>query len=97
MVAAVARRHSEATGEVIIYRHDAKDEPTPINEDRYDVWLDLPSNTSYQNMVVAASTEDNENMRSYLSETVFLVKQKPGPEHWLPELPGTVKVIFRTT
>ena len=97
VVAAVARRYSAATGEVVIYRYDRKDEPTPINEDRYDVWLDLGSNTSYRNIVQAASTDDNENMRSYLDETVFLVKQEPGPEHWLPELPATVKVILRST
>ena len=40
VLAAVARRYSDATGEVVVYRDDPKDYPTPVNEDRYEVWLD---------------------------------------------------------
>lgn len=97
VVAAVARRFSNATGEITIYRYDERDQPTPINEDRYEVWLDLPSHTSFNDMIRAACTECNASLREYLKDTAFLVKRSPGPEHWLRELPATVQVVVRST
>jgi hypothetical protein len=45
--------------------------------------------------VVSASTEDNLNLRDYLKHYVFLVKEDPGPDHWLSAVPPTVLTITR--
>ena len=86
--AAVAERHSDGQTVVDVYRYDPKDHPTPINLDRYRVWEHLPPHRDYKSMVSAASTEDNDNMRSFLQDHVFLVKADVDPiEHHLPDLP----------
>ena len=38
VVGAMAQQSSSGTGEITIVRHDAKDEPTPYNLDKYTVW-----------------------------------------------------------
>jgi hypothetical protein len=95
VVACVAERYSTATAQVRLYRWDDADQPTPINEDRYTVWENLPSHVSYNQMVTAASTEDNENLRGYLRDTVFLVKENPGKDHWLGQLPAEVGALVQ--
>ncbi len=89
LVAAVAEQHSSASGE--------KDEPTPYNIDKYTVWVDLPSHQSFPQVVAAAATEDNENLRQFLRDNVFIVRQDPGQDHWLPEPPTSVQTVFRST
>jgi hypothetical protein len=38
VVASVAHQFGSASARVSIFRHDPADEPTPINQDEYDVW-----------------------------------------------------------
>ncbi len=97
VVASVAQQFEPATGEVSIFRYDKKDEPTPYNRDRYEVWIDLATHPRLPEMINAASTEDNENFRVFCREHVFLVKRERGPEHWLAVLPGSVKAVLRST
>ena len=97
VVAAVAQRYSEATAEVVIYRYDQRDQPTPYNLDKYTVWVDLPSHSSFSQMIAGASTKDDANFRQFLSENVFFVGQGHGPDHWLPELPASVRSIIDST
>jgi len=92
---AVAERHSDGDVVVDVYRYDPKDAPRPINVDRYRVWERLPSHRDYSSMVVAASTEDNANMRGFLHDHVFLVKEEVDRvEHHLPDLPPRVKELL---
>ncbi len=95
--ATVAEKLSSATSRIAIYRYDTKDVPTPVNVDTYLVLEDLPSQADYQRIVNAASTEDNENFRRFLGEHVFLLKERPGKDHWLPEVPGSVMAVWRST
>jgi hypothetical protein len=94
VVAAIAERSSQVSGEIRIYRFDEKDYPTPINEDVYVVWEQVTSHQSFGSIVSEASTQLNDNLKRYVSENVFLVKQQPGPDHWLPGLPDTVRVLI---
>lgn len=96
VLAAVAQQVSETMAEVAIFREDPKD-PLPINQDKYSVWLDIPSHPNFAQMVTRASTEDNANLRQYLSENVFLVKQDHRGDHWLSTLPATVAATFKST
>src|SRR5262245_56630422 len=57
-----------------IYRRDDSD-PMPINVDDYLVIEHFESHWNLGGLVNAASTEDNANLRRYLAENVFLVKQ----------------------
>jgi hypothetical protein len=54
VIATVARQYSSASGEVRICRSDPSDAPTPVNVDRYDFWVDLPSHRSFTQMVACS-------------------------------------------
>ncbi len=92
LAAAVAERKSDYEATITVYRHDPKD-PMPINVDRYLVWERVPDHRDFFAMVNTASTSDNANMRGFLADHVFLVKEKPGPDHWLPDLPVEIVAI----
>ena len=99
VVAAVAQRSSSATAKITIYRHDPEDAPTPYNVDNYLVWENLPIHRNYEDMVLAASTQDDANLRGFLRENVFIVKEDRGKDHWLsyPELPALVRTVTQST
>ncbi len=94
VVAAYGHRFSTATAEIGVIRYDAGDAPNVYNTDKYLIWEDLPSHQSYGQIVTAASTADNQNLRQYLRENVFLVKQEPDDEHHQPELPDTIRILL---
>lgn len=94
VVAAYGHRFSNATAEVGIVRLDLTDDPYVYNMDKYLAWLDLPSHRSFAEMVTAASTEDNDNLRQYLHENVLLVKQAPDGDHHRRELPETLRILL---
>jgi hypothetical protein len=78
-----------------IYRNDPKDDPTPVNVDTYTVWIGLPSlQLNIPQMIVSASTAADENFSHYALDHVFLVKEKPGKDHWLKDLPSEVYVLL---
>lgn len=79
-----------------IYRYDATDAPTPYNVDEYEVWEEIPPIYNIGQMVVAASTDNDENFSNYLQDHVFLRKRRPEEieNHWLPELPLDVELYF---
>lgn len=89
--ASVAKRRSESEVLLEVYRNDPKDVPTPINVDRYTVWERLPCHHNYMEMVNSASTEDNSNMRGFLDDYVFFVKEPVSDVHWMPELPTHIQ------
>ena len=95
VVAAVAERQSDSEVAIEVYRDDPRDAPTPVNRDRYRLWERLPSHRDYQAIVNSASTEDNANMRGFLDDHVFLVKDEMIVEHWLRELPARVRAVLR--
>ncbi len=97
VIAAVAEQLSTAIARVSIFRGDPQDAPTPINQDKYTVWLDLQSHPRLMEMVTRGSTEDNANFRQFIGDNVFLVKQDHGNDHWLPSLPASVSAIIRST
>jgi len=92
VVAAMAEQRSTSGTEVVIYRYDEKDKPKPYNVDRYSVLEDLGARADLHQLINAASTEDNENFRSYVGKNIFLVKRDPGPGHHLSELPAHVTI-----
>jgi hypothetical protein len=94
VIAAVAAKFSTGDAQIHVYRRDPQDAPTPVNLDKYTVWEQLPTHLNYKQMVAAASTDDDQNLRDYLSDNVFLVKDEAGPDHWLPCLPASVMAIF---
>ena len=95
IVGALGQLHSSATAEITIMRYDAKDAPTPINVDKYTVWTDMTSHSSLSKLIDGASTQYNQNLRDFLGGTVFIIKQDPGPDHWLPEPPAPVVALVR--
>jgi hypothetical protein len=97
LLACIAQRAISGPPTVDIYRYDPKDVPTPINKDTYSVIEDIAQRYDFGDIVKKASTQDDPNLRQYLSERVYLVKKDPGPDHWLPELPTDVNVIISRT
>ena len=96
VAAVIAQRRSEYEVVVSVYRDDPKD-PSPINVDRYTVWERLPFDQDFQRMVSDASTSDNANLRGFMDDHVFMVKDPPGPDHWLSHLPASVVAVIRST
>ncbi len=99
VVATVAQKFSSATARISIYRHDPKDVPTPYNVDNYLVWEELLIHHSYEDIVSAASTQDDPNLRGFLRENVLIVKEDHGKDHWLSysNLPALVRTVVRST
>ncbi len=95
-VRALAEQRSDATAEIAIIRYDEKDAPTPYNQDKCTVWLDVFSHWSANDMISAASTELNQNLVDFVAHNVFIVKQDPSPDHWLPSIPGSATTVVRT-
>jgi hypothetical protein len=93
--AAVVVRKSPVEVVVEVYRYDAVDMPLPINLDRYRVWERLPPHRNFAEMVNAASTEDNANMRGFLDDHVFFIKDVVRDGHHLAVLPDHVKALAR--
>ena len=91
--AAVVVRKSPVEVVVEVYRYDPVDMPLPINVDRYQVWERLPPHRNFAAMVNAASTEDNANMRGFLDDHVFFVKDVVRDGHHLADLPEHVKAL----
>jgi hypothetical protein len=92
LAAAVAEHKSDYEATITVYRRDSKDS-MPINVDRYLVWERVPDHRDFLAMVNHASTSDDSNMRGFLEDHVFLVKEKPGPDHWLPDLPVEIFAV----
>ncbi len=78
-----------------IYREDPKDNPTPVNVDTYNVWVGLPQTYfDVPKMILSAATSDNSNFEFYASDHVFFVKEEPGNDHWLEQLPLEVQMLL---
>ena len=95
VVGAFGQLHSSATAQITIMRYDEKDAPTPINVDKYTVWTDMSGHRSLNQMISGASTQHNTNFSKFLEENVFIIKQDPGPDHWLPVPAAPVLAIVR--
>ena len=90
-------RRSAVSSEIEIVRYDGQDYPTPYNVDRYTVYEDMSSHQSFSEIVSGGSTSDNANLRRFLDERVFLVRQDHGPDHWMSDPPSSSTTIFRST
>lgn len=95
VLAAVANKSSVADARVSIYRFDEKDQPTPVNVDKYQVWLNLFECPQIKEIVRAASTSLDSNLRCFSDENVILVLEEPGEDHWLRDLPDPVKAVIK--
>ena len=87
VVKSFVEQHSAVTAEITIVRLDPSD-PKPFNVDKYDVWVDVTAHPKLGQMVSGASTSFNQNFRTFAAENVFILKQEPGLDHWLDQLPG---------
>lgn len=94
-VAAVAHQLGSYQARVSVYRYDETDQPTPWNTDHYSVWLDLDRHRDIREFVNRASTSYDANLVRYLHETVFWVKEQPGDDHWLGDLPSSVVAVVQ--
>jgi hypothetical protein len=95
-MATTVEQFSTATGELTIYRDDPADAPTRVNQDRYLVWTDLPSHRSYEQIATGVGLDKDQAARGYLRDNVLIVKQDPGPEHWLSAVPSNVQVLLKS-
>ena len=89
LLAVVARKYQPSSGRVSIYRYDEKDKK-PVNVDHYTVLLDLVGHPRIQEMVHAASTSLDNNLRQFSDENVFLVLEDKGNDHWIENVPSSV-------
>ena len=93
---ATANKSTEGDYKIDVYRLDERDYPKKYNKDSYEIVVDINNHLDYSKTVNLSATEDNDNMRAYLRENVFLIKTKRPTDHWLSELPPNVKIPVRT-
>ncbi len=96
LIGAVASRSSSGGEEVAIYRYDPLD-AKPINTDRYVVLTNLTDHPQLDDFITAASTARNPNLDKFLADNVLLIKTEPGRDHWISELPSTVRAVLDWT
>ncbi len=94
VVVAYAERQGTSGAEISVVRYDEADAPEVYNTDKYSVYVDFQDDPRYLKMVTAASTEDNQNLRDYLKENVFLAKQRPDTDHRRRELPLHIRLLM---
>ena len=96
ILACVAERCASPDAQMTIYRYDAVDGSTPVNKDSYKIWTGetLKNIPSLPELAFACGTCANANMYQFLDQNVFLVKEEPGDDHWLPKLPDSVEVLI---
>ena len=97
VIGTLAHEVTPVTARVSVFRDDPKDAPNRINVDHYRVWTDLSGHPRLKNMIEAASTSYNENMKTFIEDNVFLVKEKPGSDHRMPTLPSSIYLVFKST
>jgi hypothetical protein len=97
VIGTLAHEFTPVTARVSVFRDDPHDAPQRINVDHYRVWTDLSAHPRLQNMIEAASTSYNDNMRIFIQENVFLVKEKTSSDHWMSTLPSSIHAVFKST
>lgn len=97
VIGTIAHQFTPDSARVSIYRDDPKDAPSRINVDHYKVWTDVSGHHGFANMIQAASTSYNDNMKTFIQDNVFLVKERPGPDHWMTTLPSSVYLVLKST
>ena len=97
VIGTLAHEFSDATARVSIFRDDPKDAPNRINVDHYRVWTDLSGHPKLKNMIEAASTSYNENMKTFIQDNVFLLKERPSSDHRMSTLPSSIYLVFKST
>jgi hypothetical protein len=95
LLASIAHKFEPATARVSIFRYDEADLPLPINQDEYDVWLDLERHERLHQMVVQTTTSLDDDFRQFARDNVFLVKRRPGPDHWLSAIPSSITALMK--
>jgi len=69
--------------QVDIYRLDPNDYPKEYNKDTYYVNENMLHIPNYNEIVQKASTEDNDNLREFLSNNVCMIKKAKPENHHL--------------
>jgi hypothetical protein len=87
--------HDRRAHQVEIYRMDANDSPYLINKDTYSVIDSVEFTADVKQIIVQASTCENQNLRDFLSKHVLLIKNDPGKDHWLESVPAEVGNLLR--
>jgi len=96
VLACVAENYASPDSHISIYRYDAADGSTPINKDSYKVWRGetLKNIPNLNEIAIACGTCADANLFQFLDENVFIVREEPGDDHWLSELPESVEVLI---
>jgi len=94
LLASVAIRHSTGTGQVEIYRDDPRDAPHDVNADFFTVIENISEHPRFDRIVSDASTEVNDNLKTYIRNTVFLIPQPKDERHWSTGLPTHVTAVM---
>jgi hypothetical protein len=83
---------------VSVYRPDLQDagKGFPINADHYRLWEAFPSFLDLGQIVNRCTTSLDPNLAAYINERVFLIKERPGDDHWLRDYPSHVRLLVES-
>lgn len=100
VIACEAIKSTSSKGHISIWRYDPADGSTPYNKDNYQVLQGqtIQNRPDFMEMVLACNTTDNSNLRNYLNQHSFLIKDNSDPtDHWFSEseLPASVRTVIQ--
>ena len=102
MISAVERHKGSACSvhaeRIEVWRYDAKNQPTPYcNVHEYLVLQSLARQLNVPMFAERASTQDSKELRKYLREHVFIVKERQDQGRWQPKAHALERIVFLST
>jgi hypothetical protein len=97
MIASLAAEYLVHTAQIEIWRYSEKGQPTPYNVQEYLVLEDLTRRVNLPMFAERASTEDSPNLRKYLREHVFIVREQPDKGRWQAKAQVLERIVFMAT
>jgi len=97
VIGCIVRKITEFEYKVKVYRFDTKDNP-PYNVDTYSLIERFDLDPNFPSYVNRASTNDDTNMRNFITETVMLFNIGPDEDHHssFEKLPKIIQEKIKT-
>lgn len=95
MIAGLAAECPIHVERIEVWRYNTKEQPTPYsNIHEYLVLQNLVRQLNVPMFAERASTQDSRELRKYLREHVFIVKEQPDKGRWEPKAPALERIVF---
>jgi hypothetical protein len=94
VIACLAAEYSVHTARIQVWRYREKDQPTPYNVQEYLVLEYLTRRVKLPMFAERASTQGSPNLRKYLRDHVFIVKERLDEGRWQAKARALERIVF---